>query len=64
LTGIATIKKEMYIDIIRLLRDAARMTNQKLVSPLLQCSSTPVGFDQGCLSKEQCEDTGASAVLS
>jgi hypothetical protein len=58
------MKKEMYIDILRLLRDAARMKNQKLVSPSQQCSSTPVGSDQGCLSKEQFEDTGASPILT
>ena len=27
-----------------------------LVSPSLQCSSTPVGFGQGFLNKEQCDN--------
>jgi hypothetical protein len=35
------------------------MENQKLVSTSRQCSSTPVGFGQGFLSKEQCDNTGA-----
>jgi len=29
-----------------------------------QCSSTPVGFGQGFLIKEQCDETGASPILS
>jgi hypothetical protein len=63
------MKKEMYIDVLRRLRDVARRIcpeekNQNLVSPSLQWSSTPAGFDQGCLNKEQCEDTGASPILS
>jgi len=35
-----------------------------LVSPSRQCSSTPVGFDQGLINKEQYEHTVASPVLS
>jgi hypothetical protein len=30
------------------------MKNQQLVSPSRQCSTTPVGFGQGFLNKEQC----------
>jgi len=53
----------MRIDILRRLRDAVRkkrpekMENQQLVSPSRQCSSTPVGFSQGFLSKEQRDNT-------
>jgi hypothetical protein len=31
--------------------------NQQLISPSRRCFSAPVGFDQGFLSKEQCDDT-------
>ena len=31
-----------------------------MLSPSRQCSSTPVGFGQGFLSKEQCDNSGAS----
>ena len=34
------------------------MENQQLVSSSRQCSSSPVGFSQGFLSKEQCDNTG------
>ena len=60
----------MQIDILRRLRDAVRrkrpenMKNQQLVSPSRQCSSTPVGFGQGFLTKEQCYNTGASPDLA
>jgi len=40
------------------------MENQQLVSPLRQCSNTPVGIGQGFLSKEQCDNSGASPILS
>jgi hypothetical protein len=40
------------------------MENQQLVSLSRQCSSTPVGFGQGFLSEEQCDNTGASPKLS
>jgi hypothetical protein len=40
------------------------MENQKPVSPSWQCSSTPVGFGQGSVSKEQYDNTGASPILS
>jgi len=59
----------MYIDILRRFRDAVRRKrpkkteNQQLVSPSRQCSRTPVGFGQGFLSKEPCNNTGASPVL-
>jgi hypothetical protein len=36
------------------------MENQQLDSPSRQCSSTPVGFGQGFLSKEQRDNTAAS----
>ena len=44
--------------------NAIKMENQQLVSPSRQCSSTPVGFGHGFLSKEQCVNTGASPILS
>jgi hypothetical protein len=40
------------------------MENQHLVSPSPQCSSTPVGFGQGFLGKEQCDKTGAFPIFS
>jgi hypothetical protein len=40
------------------------MENQQLVSPSQHCSSTPVSFGQGFLSKEQWDNTGASPILS
>jgi hypothetical protein len=70
ITDCAAVNKEMYVDILRRLRDAARkkrhqkMENQDLVSPSRQCSRTPVGFDQGFLNKEQCNNTGATPILS
>jgi len=36
------------------------MENQRLVSTSLQCSSTPFGFEQDFLSKEQCDNTVVS----
>jgi hypothetical protein len=38
------------------------MENQQLVSPSQQCSSTPVGFGQEFLSKEQYDNTGPSPM--
>jgi len=35
------------------------MENQHLISPSRQYSSTPVGFGQGFLNKEQCDNTEA-----
>jgi len=40
------------------------MRNQQLVYASRKCSSTPVGFGQGFLSKEQCDNTGTSPILS
>jgi hypothetical protein len=40
-----------------------RMENQQLVYPSRQCSSTPAGFGQRFLSKEQRDNTGASFIL-
>jgi hypothetical protein len=37
--------------------------NQQFVSTSRQCTSTPVGFDQGLLSKEQCDNTVVSPTL-
>jgi len=60
----------MYIDFLRRLRDAIRrkrpekMENQQLEPPSRQCSSTPVGFGQGFLSKEQYDNTAAFPILS
>jgi len=65
-TRTATENKEIYNDNPRGLWDAARrkdlenMENQQLVSPSRQCSSTPIGFGQGFLSREQRDNTGAS----
>jgi len=42
----------------------AKMEKQQLVSPWRQCSNTPVGIGQGFLSKEQCDNTEASPILS
>jgi hypothetical protein len=42
---------------------APKMENQQLVSPSQQCFSTPVGFGQGFLSKEQSDNTGESPIL-
>ena len=39
------------------------MEHLQFVSPLRQCCSTPVGFGQGFLSKEQCDNTGSSPIL-
>jgi len=44
--------------------NALKMEKQQLVSLSWQCSSTPVSFGQGFLSKEQCDSPGASPTLS
>ena len=56
----------MYIDILRRLRDAVRgkraeelRTNNSFL--LHDNSSTQVSFGRGFLSKEQCDNTGASS---
>jgi hypothetical protein len=56
-----TVNKEMHIDILRCCRDGVgrKMENQQLVSSSQRCSSTPVRFGQGFLSKELCDNTGA-----
>jgi hypothetical protein len=41
-----------------------KMKNQQLVSPSQQCSSTPVGFGQGFLNKEQFNNIEASTMFS
>ena len=38
------------------------MENKHLFSPSRQCSSLPVGFGQGFLSEERCDNTGASHI--
>jgi len=38
------------------------MDNRQFVSPWWQCSSTPVGFGQGFLTKERRDNTGASPM--
>jgi len=40
------------------------MDNEELVSPSRQCFRPPVGVCQGFLSKEECDNTGASLTLS
>ena len=45
-------------------RTAPKMENQQLILPSRQCSSTPVGFSQGFLNKERCENTETSPILS
>jgi len=44
--------------------NARNMKNKQLVSPWRKCSSTPGGFRQGFLSKDQFDNTGASPILS
>jgi hypothetical protein len=39
------------------------MENQQLGCPSRQCSNIQVGFCQGFLCKEQCNNTGASPIL-
>jgi len=65
-----TVNKEMYTDILSRPRDATwrkchkKMENQQLASLWQQCSNTPVGFGQGFLSKEKCDNTETSPILS
>jgi hypothetical protein len=40
-----------------------KMEKQQLVSPSRQCSSTPDGYGQGFLNKEQCHNTGNSIIF-
>jgi len=57
--GIATVIKEMYIDILRRLRNMVRtkrtekMENEALVSLSRQCSSTPVDFGKDFIVKKK-----------
>jgi hypothetical protein len=37
---------------------------EQLISPSQECCSTMVGFGQGFLIKEQCDNTGESPILS
>jgi hypothetical protein len=63
------VNQEMYVEILRRLRDAVRrkfpqkMENQELGSSSRQCSSTPVSFSQIFLNNEQCDNTGASSTI-
>jgi hypothetical protein len=58
------VNKETYSDTVHRLRDAVRnMQNQQLVSTSRQCSSSPVCFGSGFLSKDECNSTGASPIL-
>ena len=41
-----------------------KMENQQFVSLSRKCSSTPVGFGLRFLSKEKCDNTGASPIIS
>jgi hypothetical protein len=59
----------MYIDTVRRLRDSVRRKRPEkwtpeMVSPSRQCSSTPVGFGQAIISKEQCDNIAASPDLA
>jgi len=60
----------MYIDFLRHLREAVKRKRpektlkQQLISPSPQFSSKRVAFIQGFLSREKCDNTTASAILS
>ena len=43
---------------------ASKTKAQQLVSPWRKCSSTPVGFVQGFVSKEKCDNSGSSPIIS
>jgi hypothetical protein len=61
------MNKDVHTDILRgavRRKRPEKMENQQLVSPSRQCSSTPAGFRQGFLRKEQCVNTGASPIIS
>ena len=59
----------MYIGVLRRLsvevrrKRQGKMEKEHLVAPSRECSSTPAGFGQVFLSKEQCDNTGASPTL-
>jgi hypothetical protein len=40
-----------------------KIEKRHFVPPSKQCSSTPVGFGQGFLNKEQSDNTAASPIL-
>jgi hypothetical protein len=52
----------MYTDIVRRLKGSdqkespRKMENQQSITISRQCSSTPVGFDQGFIGEEQCDN--------
>jgi hypothetical protein len=63
-----TVNEELHIDILPHLMDTIRrkypkMEYQQLVSTSRQCSSTPVGFDQGFINQGKYENTGAYPIL-
>jgi len=64
------MNQEVYSVILHHIRDATgrnrpeKMEDEPFVSPSQQCSSTPVGFGRGFRSKEQCENTGGSCIIS
>jgi hypothetical protein len=67
-TVIDIVNKEMYIDILRRLRNwsegnSQKMGNQHLVPTSRQCSSTLTGFGHGFLSKKQCDNNVTSPML-
>jgi hypothetical protein len=50
------VNKEKYVDVLHHLRNA--VSNQQLVSPARQCSSTPIGCGQ-----EKCNNNGATSIF-
>jgi hypothetical protein len=65
------VNKEMNTDILHCLKERSqkeipqKMENHQLVSPSLQCSSTPVSFGQRfLLAKQQCDNTETSPPKS
>ena len=63
------MSEKMYVDILHPLgmrseRNSPKINNKQLDSPSWQCSSTLVDFVWAFLSKEQCDNTGASPILS
>ena len=59
------IKKCILISFVTfVIRSEGEAPNQQFVSLSRQCSSTTIGFGQGFPSKEKCDNTGASPILS
>jgi hypothetical protein len=62
------VNNEMCTDIIHRLTNVVRNNTLQNVETSVyfsrQCSSTPVGFGQGFLNKEQRYNTGSSPILS